>query len=99
MFNFLVLQAAMAIGSVIGVIAYRVSMLAALQLIPDVVGGSNSSEITTLTVDLVYQNASLVTTVTAALINLLIIIILNIVSVHCSCLLDCACIVACLMVL
>ena len=68
--------------SVVGVIAYRVSMLAALQLIPDVVGGSNTSQIATFTVDLVYQNASLVTTVTAALINLLIIIILNIVSRH-----------------
>ncbi|KAL8585793.1 hypothetical protein ACOMHN_037356 [Nucella lapillus] len=73
------LMAGLAITSVIGVIAYRVSMLAALQLIPDVVKGSNSSQITELTVNLVYKNASLVTTVTAALINLLIIILLNVV--------------------
>ena len=79
-----VCQAAIAIISVVGVIAYRVSMLAALQLIPDRVVSANSSEITTLTVDLVYKNASLVTTVTAALINLLIIILLNIVSVEWS---------------
>nr|KAG5704950.1 hypothetical protein BaRGS_022792 [Batillaria attramentaria] len=71
--------AGLAIVAVIGVIAYRVATLAALQLIPNIVADTNSSEITTLTVDLVYQNASLVTTVTAALINLLIIIILNIV--------------------
>lgn len=75
------LQAAVAIVSVIGVIAYRVSMLAALQLIPDVIVTANSSNIKALTVDLVYQNASLVTTVTAALINLVIIIVLNFVSV------------------
>lgn len=72
--------AALAVISVVGVIAYRVSMLAALQLIPNVVNrNGNSSQITTFTVDLVYQNASLVTTVTAALINLVIIIVLNIV--------------------
>ncbi|PVD28803.1 hypothetical protein C0Q70_11398 [Pomacea canaliculata] len=69
--------AAVAIVSVVGVIAYRVSMLAALQLIPDVIVTANSSNIKALTVDLVYQNASLVTTVTAALINLVIIIVLN----------------------
>ncbi|XP_025099649.1 LOW QUALITY PROTEIN: anoctamin-1-like [Pomacea canaliculata] len=73
--------AAVAIVSVVGVIAYRVSMLAALQLIPDVIVTANSSNIKALTVDLVYQNASLVTTVTAALINLVIIIVLNFVSV------------------
>ncbi|XP_076445347.1 anoctamin-1-like isoform X2 [Babylonia areolata] len=71
--------AGLAIVSVMGVIAYRVSMLAALQLMPDHVVNANSSEITALTVNLVYKNASLVTTVTAALINLLIIIVLNVV--------------------
>ena len=71
-------QALIAIISVIGVIAYRVSVLAALQLMP--VSDNNSSDITTVTADLVYENASLVTTITAATINLIIIIILNYVS-------------------
>ncbi|XP_076467087.1 anoctamin-1-like isoform X3 [Babylonia areolata] len=76
-YSVMIFLASIAIISVVGVIAYRVSMLAALQLIPDVVVADNSSQITTLTADLVFKNASLVTTVTAALINLIIIIILN----------------------
>ncbi|XP_064600079.1 anoctamin-1-like isoform X3 [Liolophura sinensis] len=51
-----------AVVAVIGVIAYRISILAALQL---------RSE------ELIYKNASLVTTATAAIINLVAIIILN----------------------
>ncbi|XP_070190756.1 anoctamin-4-like isoform X3 [Littorina saxatilis] len=78
-YSVMLFLAGLAIISVIGVIAYRVSMLAALQLIPAAVQKDNSSEITTITANLVFQNASLVTTITAALINLLIIIILNIV--------------------
>lgn len=69
----------MALTAVIGVIAYRVSMLAALQLIPRQVSSNNT--VVTATAGLIYENASLVTTVTAALINLLIIIVLNLVSV------------------
>ncbi|GFR86477.1 anoctamin, partial [Elysia marginata] len=76
-YTVMLLLAALAVAAVIGVIAYRVSMLAALQLIPGRVV-SNHTVVTT-TAGLIYENASLVTTVTAALINLLIIILLNMV--------------------
>ncbi|XP_012941487.1 anoctamin-4 [Aplysia californica] len=77
-YSIMLLLAAVAISAVIGVIAYRVSMLAALNLIPNEVGNVNSTVVTT-TAGLIYENASLVTTVTAALINLAIIIVLNLV--------------------
>ncbi|CAL1535294.1 unnamed protein product [Lymnaea stagnalis] len=76
-YSIMLFLAAVAVTAVIGVIAYRVSMLAALQLLPKQVT-SNSSVVTT-TAGLIYENASLVTTVTAALINLAIIIVLNLV--------------------
>ncbi|KAK3782661.1 hypothetical protein RRG08_037665 [Elysia crispata] len=76
-YTIMLVLAALAVAAVIGVIAYRVSMLAALQLIPAQVV-SNHTVVTT-TAGLIYENASLVTTVTAALINLLIIILLNLV--------------------
>ena len=78
---FIFLQASLAVLAVIGVIAYRVSMLAALNLIPEKPEiTANSSQLATATFELVYQNASLVTTVTAAIINLIIILTLNFVS-------------------
>ncbi|XP_041352260.1 anoctamin-1-like isoform X5 [Gigantopelta aegis] len=74
-YSVMIFLAALAIGAVIGVIAYRVSMLAALQLLPKQIQVNNT--VGTTTVNLIYQNASLVTTVTAALINLAFIILLN----------------------
>ncbi|KAK6169999.1 hypothetical protein SNE40_018498 [Patella caerulea] len=72
--------AAVAIGAVVGVIAYRVSFLAALHVLEKRVVTDNSSGTAAIeTVTLVYKNASLITTITAALINLLIILLLNIV--------------------
>ena len=65
--------------AVVGVIAYRISTLAALQVLTRDTPVTNSTFIAS-TAELVYQNASLVTTVTAACINLLIIVILNFVS-------------------
>ncbi|XP_046373983.1 anoctamin-1-like isoform X3 [Haliotis rufescens] len=76
-YTVMIVLALMAVGAVIGVIAYRVSMLAALQLIRKQEIFTNSSDVTTKTVNLIYQNASLLTTVTAALINLVIILLLN----------------------
>lgn len=66
--------------AVVGVIAYRISTLAALQVLTRNTPVTNSTFIAS-TAEVIYQNASLVTTVTAACINLLIIIILNFVSV------------------
>lgn len=54
-----------AIAAIIGVVFYRISVLAVLYAIDDPV---------------VYQNAQLIVTVTAACINLVIILILNFVS-------------------
>lgn len=65
----------------VGVIAYRISTLAALQVLTRNTPVTNSTFIAS-TAEVIYQNASLVTTVTAACINLLIIVILNIVSVR-----------------
>ncbi|ESO84177.1 hypothetical protein LOTGIDRAFT_108628, partial [Lottia gigantea] len=65
-YGVMIFLAAVAIGAVVGVIAYRVSMLAALHILQE-------------KVIVVYQNAGLITTITAALINLVIILILNIV--------------------
>ncbi|KAL5010330.1 hypothetical protein ScPMuIL_012635 [Solemya velum] len=67
--------AAIAIGAVVGVIAYRVSVLAALNLL-DKQAPTNST-LATETTKVIFENASLVTTITAALINLIVIIILN----------------------
>ncbi|XP_078330446.1 anoctamin-1-like isoform X5 [Crassostrea virginica] len=66
----------LAIVAVVSVIAYRISTLAALQVLTRDTPVTNSTFIAS-TAELVYQNASLVTTVTAACINLLIIVILN----------------------
>ncbi|XP_062591688.1 anoctamin-1-like isoform X2 [Saccostrea cucullata] len=66
----------LAIVAVVGVIAYRISTLAALQVLTKNTPVTNSTFIAS-TAEVIYQNASLVTTVTAACINLLIIIILN----------------------
>jgi hypothetical protein len=63
---------------VIGVIAYRVSMLAALQIFSQQVQVNNTLGQQAAT--LVYKNASLFTTVTASLINLFIITLLTFVS-------------------
>ncbi len=60
-----VLQVAIAVGAVIGVIVYRMAVLAALYLREE---------------EILYKNASLVTTATAACINLAIIFIMNYVS-------------------
>ncbi|XP_013082997.1 anoctamin-1-like isoform X3 [Biomphalaria glabrata] len=79
-YSIMLFLAAIAVTAVIGVIAYRVSMLAALQLIPQHV--SSNSTVVATTAGLIYENASLVTTVTAALINLAIIIILNVIYGH-----------------
>ncbi|GFO33377.1 anoctamin, partial [Plakobranchus ocellatus] len=76
-YSIMLLFAALAVVAVIGVIAYRVSFLAALQLFSRDV--SSNHTVVTTTAGLIYENASLVTTVTAALINLLIIIVLNMV--------------------
>ena len=67
----------LAIAGVIGVIAYRVSTLAALQLLEkeDIDSNATISE----TKHAITQNASLITTVTAACINVTIIILLNMV--------------------
>ncbi|KAJ8314467.1 hypothetical protein KUTeg_006617 [Tegillarca granosa] len=69
-------MAALAIGAVVGVIAYRVSVLAALQIITRTKPDTNSTFIAA-TNDVIYENAGMLTTVTAACINLLFIIILN----------------------
>ena len=53
---------AVAIGAVVGVIVYRMAVLAALYLREE---------------EILYKNASLVTTATAACINLAIIFIMN----------------------
>ena len=74
-------QGFLAIAAVFGVIAYRVSVLAALQVLTKDKPTSTNSTLVALTTDTIYQNASLVTTVTAACINLLIIIILNMVNI------------------
>lgn len=66
----------LAIVAVVGVIAYRISTLAALQVLTRNTPVTNSTFIAS-TAEVIYQNASLVTTVTAACINLLIIVILN----------------------
>ncbi|CAG5129014.1 unnamed protein product, partial [Candidula unifasciata] len=79
-YSIMLLLAGVALSAVIGVIAYRVSTLAALQLIPRQVSSNNT--VVTATAGLIYENASLVTTVTAALINLVIIIVLNMVYGH-----------------
>uniref|UniRef100_K1QJJ1 Anoctamin n=1 Tax=Magallana gigas TaxID=29159 RepID=K1QJJ1_MAGGI len=68
----------LAIVAVVGVIAYRISTLAALQVLTRNTPVTNSTFIAS-TAEVIYQNASLVTTVTAACINLLIIVILNII--------------------
>lgn len=67
----------LAIAGVVGVIAYRVSTFAALQLLEkDEIDHNATVSVTTKTIT---QNASLITTITAACINLTIIIILNII--------------------
>ena len=64
----------LAVAGVVGVIAYRVSTYAALQLLEKT---DTEASATTHTIT---QNASIITTVTAACINVTLIIILNIVS-------------------
>ena len=69
----------LAIAGVVGVIAYRVSTLAALQLLE----GDQIKPNTTIdeTKHLLTKNASIITTITGACINLTIIILLNMVSI------------------
>ncbi|XP_060085778.1 anoctamin-1-like isoform X2 [Ylistrum balloti] len=67
----------LAISAVIGVIAYRVALLAALQAFTRDENTSNDNSTLATTKALIYQNASVVTTITAACLNLLFIIILN----------------------
>ena len=67
---------ALAVGGVVGVIAYRVSTLAALQLLEST---SNKNGTLAETQHLIRANASIITTITAACINLILIIILNMV--------------------
>ena len=62
---FIFFQASLALAIVIGVIVYRISVLSALHLRDE---------------EILYKNASLVTTATAACINLLFIVFLNYVS-------------------
>lgn len=67
----------LAVGAVVGVIAYRVSVLAALQALTKDAPTTSNSSFYVATTETIYKNASLVTTITAACINLLLIIILN----------------------
>lgn len=73
-------QALLAVGAVVGVIAYRVSVLAALQIVTKDASQDGNSTLST-TKELIFKNASIVTSVTAACINLLFIIILNMVTI------------------
>ena len=61
-----ILQIAVAVSIVIGVIVYRISVMSALHMRDE---------------EILYKNASLVTTATAACINLVFIFILNFVSI------------------
>ncbi|XP_036366055.1 anoctamin-4 isoform X3 [Octopus sinensis] len=63
-YSLMLFMVSIAIAAVLGVIAFRVSMLAALQLREE---------------NIIYKNAGLMTTVISACINLLIIMILNII--------------------
>lgn len=74
-----------AIGGVVGVIAYRISVLASLQLLDKDSKPDNST--LTETKHVITTNASIITTITAACINLALIILLNIVSKQFICLL------------
>ena len=69
-----------AIGGVVGVIAYRISVLASLQLLEKDQPKDNSTLGETRHV--ITANAGIITTITAACINLTIIIILNIVCTY-----------------
>ena len=77
------LQMCLAIGALVGVIAYRVSTLAALQLLDQGSYAQDNSSTIAETKHVITQNANIITTVTAACINVLIIIILNFVSTSC----------------
>ena len=74
------LQMMLAVAAVIGVIAYRVSTFAALQLLEK--EDIDKNETASFTKQTVTQNASLITTVTAACINVTVIIILNMVRIE-----------------
>ncbi|GAB1605119.1 anoctamin-4-like isoform X2 [Argonauta hians] len=63
-YSLMLFMVAIALAAVLGVIAFRVSMLAALQLREE---------------NIIYKNAGLMTTVVSACINLMIIMILNII--------------------
>ncbi|KAK3592615.1 hypothetical protein CHS0354_008152 [Potamilus streckersoni] len=76
-YSVMIFMASLAIAGVVGVIAYRVSTLAALNLLHDDGTVRSNSTIVKGTTEVIYKNASLVTTITAALINLALIIILN----------------------
>ena len=68
----------LAVACVVGVVAYRVSTFAALQLLEkDKIDHNDTVSTTTQAIT---QNASIITTVTAACINVTVIIILNMVS-------------------
>ncbi|XP_052243649.1 anoctamin-1-like isoform X2 [Dreissena polymorpha] len=75
-YSFMLLTMAIAVGGVVGVIAYRVSILAALQLI-EKDGPKNGTMGSTQ--HLIQNNASIITTITAACINLILIMILNLI--------------------
>ncbi|WAR07941.1 ANO1-like protein [Mya arenaria] len=73
-YGFMLFTMAIAIGGVVGVIAYRVSTLAALQLLES---KEQTNGTLAETQHLITENASIITTITAACINLILIIILN----------------------
>ncbi|XP_060605683.1 anoctamin-4-like isoform X3 [Ruditapes philippinarum] len=76
-YGFMLFTMCIAIGGVVGVIAYRISVLASLQLLEKDSPRDNSTLGETKHV--ITTNAGIITTITAACINLFIIIILNIV--------------------
>ncbi|KAL4233719.1 Anoctamin-1 [Mactra antiquata] len=76
-YGFMLFTMCLAVGGVVGVIAYRVSVLASLQLLDRDQPKDNSTLEETKHV--ITNNAGIITTVTAACINLLLIMILNVI--------------------
>ncbi|XP_053396990.1 anoctamin-4-like isoform X3 [Mercenaria mercenaria] len=76
-YGFMLFTMCIAVAGVVGVIAYRISVLASLQLLEKDSPADNSTLGETKHV--ITANASIITTITAACINLTLIIILNII--------------------
>lgn len=76
-FGFMLFTMCMAVGGLVGVIAYRVSVLASLQLLDRDSPGDNSTLGEAKHV--VTTNANIITSITAACINVVIIILLNLI--------------------